>query len=92
MLYLEVKWIHNFNDEPEYIISEIDNERNEIRKVEIYKNKKKGFAVKDISVNGSQLSETPIPTLEEINSDIQFKACLISHARFEEIWAKRFST
>lgn len=91
MMYLEVKWIHNFIDEPEYIVSELDNGRNEIRKVEIYKNNKKGYAVKDISVNGSQLSEIPLPTLEEINSDVQFNACYISHARFEEIWANRFS-
>lgn len=89
MIYLEVQWIHDFVDEPIFIYSELDNERNEIRKVEIYKNRKKGFASNNTFVNGSHLSETPIPTLEEINKDQQFIASEISRQRFEEIWNNR---
>ncbi len=89
MIYLEVRWIHNLSDEPELIVSELDNDRNEIRKVEIFKNNRKGYADKDNSVNGSCLSEIPIPIVEEINSDNQFMAKEISRERFEEIWNER---
>jgi hypothetical protein len=40
-------------------------------------------------VNGSCLSEIPIPIVEEINSDNQFMAKEISRERFEEIWNER---
>ena len=38
MTYIKVQWIHNFEDEPILLYSELDSMRNEVRKVEVYKN------------------------------------------------------
>ena len=38
MNYILLKWFHNFKNEPYLIYSEIDNQRYEVRKIEVYKN------------------------------------------------------
>lgn len=42
MEYLKVEWVHDFNDEPSIIYSELDHNRNEWCKIEIYKNGQPG--------------------------------------------------
>lgn len=86
MIYLKVKWNHNFDDEPTYIYSELDNDLNELRKVEIYKNNTIGYAFDDIEYNGTQLSIESLPTIEEISLDKQFEPSYISKEEFEKIW------
>lgn len=44
MAYIRVQWIHDFQDEPILLYSELDCKRNEIRKVKVYKNDKLGYA------------------------------------------------
>ena len=89
--YIKVQWIHDFQDEPIFLYSELDSERNEIRKVEIYKNDKLGYACENKSVNGTFLSKTEIPSLEDINADVQFDACEIDKEYFESIWSNAVS-
>ena len=91
MTYIKVQWIHDFQDEPIFLYSELDSRRNEIRKVEVYKNDKLGYACENKSVNGTFLSKTEIPLLEDINTDIQFDACEIDKEYFESIWNKAVS-
>lgn len=91
MTYIKVQWIHDFQDEPILLYSELDSKRNEIRKVEVYKNDKLGYACENKSVNGTFLSKTEIPSLEDINEDIQFVACEIDREYFESIWSKAVS-
>ena len=62
--------------------------RNEVRKVEVYKNNELGYACENKSVNGTFLSKTEIPSLEDINLDVQFDACEIDKEYFELIWHK----
>ena len=88
MTYIKVQWTHDFQDEPILLYSELDSKRNEIRNVEVYKNGKLGYACEDKSVNGTFLSKTEIPLLEDINADIQFDACEIDKEYFESIWNK----
>lgn len=85
MIYLKVKWIHNFDDEPTYIYSELDKDLNELRKVEIHKNNTIGYAFDDIEFNGTQLSIESLPTIEEISLDKQFEPSYISKEEFEKI-------
>lgn len=87
MTYMKVQWIHDFQDEPILLYSELDGKRNEIRKIEVYRNDNLGYACKDKSVNGTFLSKTEIPSLEDINADVQFKACEIDKEYFELIWS-----
>lgn len=53
MTYIKVQWIHDFEDEPILLYSELDSMRNEVRKVEVYKNNELGYACENKSVNGT---------------------------------------
>ena len=91
MTYIKVQWIHDFEDEPILLYSELDSMRNEVRKVEVYKNNELGYACENKSVNGTFLSKTEIPSLEDINLDVQFEASEIDKEYFESIWHKAVS-
>lgn len=86
MEYIYVEWVHNFEDEPTILISELDEKRNEIRKIELYKNGSVGYAYNGISVMGTGLSSEPIPELKNIASDTQFIPKKISKEEFEGFW------
>ncbi len=86
MTYIKVRWKHNFQDEPVLLFSELDGSRNEIRKVEIFRNEIMGYADEKISRNGTFLSECEIPDLRVINEDVQFEGVEICKEEFEKIW------
>ena len=86
MAYIKVSWKHNFHDEPVLMYSELDEKRNEIRKVEIYRDGIMGYAQNDVSMNGTFLSKTEIPELSAINKDIQFEGVEIKKDEFDMIW------
>lgn len=88
MIYMKVQWKHSFSNEPIIIYSELNEDRNEIKKVEIYRDGMMGYACQDVSVNGSALSECEIPELSEINADPQFEGIEIHKEEFEAIWKK----
>ena len=88
MIYMKVRWKHNFSDEPILLFSEMDDNRNEIRKVEVYRGDLMGYAWGDISSNGTFLSKCEIPELSVINEDIQFRGVEIGKEEFERIWEK----
>jgi hypothetical protein len=88
LVYLKVEWIHDFIDEPILIYMELDYERNEIRKVEIYSNNKIGYADLNHEYAGTRLSLEPIPTIDEIVEDEQFKPVEISNEEFEKVWSE----
>ena len=86
MIYIKVHWKHNFQNEPIFLYMELDENRNEIRKVEIFGNDLLGYAYKNININGTFLSKFKIPELCEINEDSQFDAFEIDKETFELIW------
>ena len=88
MLYIKVEWVHDFANEPVELYSELDDNRWEIRKVEIFRNGTGSYAWKGGASGSSQLSITPIPALQEIRRDPQFRPAEISKESFEDIWKK----
>lgn len=62
-----------------------------LERFEVYKNNELGYACENKSVNGTFLSKTEIPSLEDINLDVQFEACEIDKEYFESIWHKAVS-
>ena len=44
MRYISVEWLHKFENEPVRLLSELDDEGFEIRKVEIFSDGSMGFA------------------------------------------------
>jgi hypothetical protein len=87
--YLKVAWLHNFPDEPIIIYSEVDDNKNEVRKLELFRDGKIGYAFNDIEYGGSRLSECPLPELEEIASDPQFNPVEITKEEFEKVWTEK---
>lgn len=87
MDYVKLKWFHSIETEPYIIYSEINDQRYEVRKIEVYKS---GAYIKysenmtDLQLN---LADIPFPlNLDEINQDKQFYATHISKEEFERIW------
>ncbi len=88
MTYIKVYWKHSFLDEPILLFSELDDNRNEIRKVEVYRDDLMGYAWRNISNNGTFLSKCELPELNVINADPQFEGVEIKKEDFEKIWEK----
>ena len=91
MEYLQVTWIHDFEDEPVLLYSEIDSDRIEIRKIEVYKDNSFGLAMKNYEFGGTKLGIEPIPRVDEIAEDIQFITKTISKKEFDTIWQEYYS-
>jgi hypothetical protein len=83
--YIRVRWLHSSPDDPVDLWSELDADREEVRKVEIWSGGRVGYATNE-EVGGTRLGELPVPLLNEINLDPQFQAEAITKADFEKCW------
>jgi hypothetical protein len=81
--YQKVAWLHDFDGEPSLTYSEIDDRRNEIRKIKIYKDDSFGLAKKDLEFGGAMLGLEPVPEIDEIKDDPQFVLQYIRQGEFE---------
>jgi hypothetical protein len=91
MKYLHVLWRHSLVDEPVELLSEIDDVRFEVRRIEIFRDRRKGFASSTESGGDTRLSVEALPSLAEIASDPQFQPHEISKHEFELAWKNRNS-
>jgi hypothetical protein len=89
MNYICVKWIHSSPDEPVWLYSEIDADRWEKRKVEIFADGTYGYASAAESGGETRLGQVPVPPLTEIANDPQFEPSEITKEKFEEVWQRR---
>jgi len=64
MNYIRVRWKHSDPDFPILLYSELDEERWEIRKVEIFVDGHKDYASESDSSGSSWLGEAAIPELD----------------------------
>lgn len=87
MEYLKVRWIHEHPDEPVLLMSELDDDRYEVRKVEVFADGQSEFASEDRSSSDrTGLGEVPIPLESEIAEDPQFVVQHIDADGFETAW------
>ena len=88
-----MEWKHGLDDEPVILYSELDDDRWERRKVEVFADGRLGFADGDEQTHATntRLSIEPIPPLDEIAADPQFQPVTISAEEFSTIWARRKS-
>ena len=91
MKYIRVNWHHNFPDEPVLLYSEIDEDRYEVRKVEVYRDGRCDFADAVSSTGTTMLGEIPTPALEEIREEGGFEPVEIGADEFEMMWKKACS-
>ena len=94
MEYLKVFWKHSHADEPVWLYHEINNERWESRKVEVFRDGSTGYADCFEAKGGSKLSIEPfratmIEVLTEIAEDPQFVPIVIRKDEFEMVWNRR---
>lgn len=89
MKYVRVGWKHQHPDEPVLLYSELDADRWEVRKVEVFRDGRCGYASADVSSGGTMLGKVPVPELTEIAKDAQFEPVEISREEFEVVWARR---
>jgi len=83
--YVYVRWIHDLEDEPVGIYSELDDGW-EVRKIEVYSDGRMQHAGPDGATGDTVLSEMPIPDLSQVNADPQFEGREISRSEFGRIW------
>lgn len=88
MKYFKSKWIHNFKTDPVWIYFEVDSDRWETRKVEVFPDGEFAYADAQHQGANTRLSEVQMPSVEEINTDPQFVASEISVSEFEDVWAR----
>ncbi|WP_394837690.1 DUF6881 domain-containing protein [Pendulispora rubella] len=91
MNYIRVNWRHSHPDEPITLYSELNAERWEVRKVEVFKCGRYGFAGTEESSGDTKLGEMPVPDLDEIATDPQFEPAEITREEFEDAWNQRHS-
>ncbi|HTB62609.1 MAG TPA: hypothetical protein VK737_03390 [Opitutales bacterium] len=88
MKYIKVKWQHNSPDDPVWIYSELDDQRWEVRKIEIFPDGQYGFASRKQSTLETWLGVIPVPANEEIAKHHEFQLTEISLDEFEVEWTK----
>ena len=87
--YLYVKWKKPQPGEPSHLYSELDGERYETRKVELFADGRRGFADANEEFGGTRLGETAVPPLDELEGDPDFEAKTVSVEEFQRQWLKR---
>ena len=86
MNYIKVIWKHSDSQYPSLLYSQLDENRWETRKVEIYADGRRDFASSSESSGDTRLGIEPVPLLEEIAGDPAFEPFEIEAAEFEQIW------
>lgn len=87
MNFIDVQWHHTNPSMPVRLVSELDAERNEVRKLEFFLDGRVGYASEHASAHGTQLGFVPVPALEEINAQGEFSGASISVEQFEQLWS-----
>lgn len=86
MRYIEVSWLHDLDEEPYRLVSEIGPDQYETRKLEFFRTGKVGYASSSSHTVSTMLGIAEVPELEEINSQSEFQGRNISKQQFEHWW------
>jgi hypothetical protein len=84
--YIYSQWVQASSSDPYEIYSELDEARNELRKIERYRDGRIGYASKTAATHDASLGIIPVPPISEINASPEFKAKEISQSEFENQW------
>lgn len=89
MEYIKTQWIHSSPDYPVWLYSELDADRWEVRKVEIFADGQIGFASSTEHTGDTRLGDQRVPPIAQINANADFECNVIDKDEFERIWAAR---
>jgi hypothetical protein len=86
MTYIAVRWIDASSTDPVLLYSELNPERWEVRKVEIYADGTAHFADTTQHSGITELGLLPAPPPEEISASPYFDLREVSPEEFETVW------
>lgn len=89
--YLKVQWHHELPDEPVWLFSELDDERYEVRKVELFRDGTRTYADASRHSGSTMLGEIPAPSIAEFSELEEFSAFEIECSEFEAQWINAVS-
>jgi hypothetical protein len=89
MKYIRVGWTHRHPEDPVLLYSELDAQRCEVRKVDVFRDGRLHYASDEGTTGDTELSEAAIPALSELARDPQFEPVEIERAEFEAVWEQR---
>lgn len=84
--YIYSKWHNSPENSPVEFYSELNGERFETRKVEVFKDGSLGFASQKATSKTTKLGIAPVPPLIEIAEQPEFDIRTISPQQFEAKW------
>ena len=86
MRYIDVNWLHDLDEEPYRLVSEIGPDQFETRKLEFFRTGDVGYASLKAHTPNTMLGIAEVPSLEEINAQEEFEGKNISEQQFEQLW------
>lgn len=84
--YIDVIWKHHNLEYPVRLVSELGDDRSELRKLEFFPDGTVDAADSDRETLRTRLGIGAVPPLDEINQDPQFEALAITEEAFEALW------
>ncbi|WP_444928976.1 DUF6881 domain-containing protein [Microbulbifer sp. SSSA002] len=84
--YIYSKWHNSPENYPVEFYSELNGDRFETRKVEVFKDGSLGFASQHVSSKTTKLGITTVPPLAEISKQSEFYIKAITYQQFEAKW------
>lgn len=84
--YIDVLWKHQFDEDPVRLVSELDADRSELRKLEFFRDGTVDAADGGRETPRTRLGIGAVPPLDEINQDPQFEGSAITEDEFEAMW------
>lgn len=88
LIAIDVRRKHAHEAEPIRLVSVLDGDRYETRKLEFFRDGRVGFAGGARSSLGTELGTVPVPSLTEINAAPEFQAQEIALEAFEALWSR----
>ena len=88
MPYIDVAWRHDDPGDPIRLVSELNDQRYETRKLEFFRDGRVEYASARVSRGTKGIGAVPVPSLDEINADPQFHGVPIESAEFEALWER----
>ena len=91
MGFVKVYWRHELSDQPTELYAELDDQRWEVRKVDVFRDGRMTWADERRFTGNSGLGLVPTPELDELAQDPQFQPAEISGEEFEDVWRQALS-
>ncbi len=84
--YVSVEWLHSTPSEPVHLYYELDTDRYERRKVEVYRDETMNSASESHGQGSTFLAWEPHPSQAEIEADSEFRVREITAQEFDAVW------